>query len=587
MDGPRPLAFVSRAESLSRLPAESRVLPIAPEVTVPRRREVASRPEDLLSPEDEATIERAAQRAASEWYKDQTRDAFLWRGVDLAECFSASLTFSIRDLVKTSLVLERVLDREAPTAVVVDALPFGEGFRAYPYFDALLPLAVVRARERGLSCEVLRQDVGKADDESESSLARAYLRVAARRALSILRTARPLVALGPYPEFYTPVAAAWKGGGEATVAVVTIGQPVRAVPKAHFFVATLDAFGSASEHRESEQFLQESVATLERIGPPTAFGELPPDLWDPLKMELRSRFRRHLADLVAAGLAFDDGLDRASHVLLMETASPLARAFARYALRRHVPVTVMQHGILAGTLSYRQTEADRIAAWGPADAAWFRQNLARPVLAEGTGCPRYDALLDASTRRLPAAVARIHTATDVVMFASQPFVQDRARRSPWTRAAALRDVLEATRRVEEFHLIIKWHPAEHPEPVSASGSARGRVNAVQRADTFALLLRSRVVLAISSTVALEAMYLGRPVVFLGPSDPESAFHPTEEGGGLRALSADELVKHLRALLGDPSYRKRVVDGQHAFLARSYAPMDGRAAERVADFLRGR
>src|SRR5256712_5868013 len=82
------------------------------------------------------------------------------------------------------------------------------------------------------------------------------------------------------------------------------------------------------------------------------------------------------------------------------------------------------------------------------------------------------------------------------------------------------------------------------------------------------------------------MYLRRPFVFIGPPDPDSPFHPPEQGGGCRAETAADLSSILDRLLGDPGHYNRVLDGQAAFLARFYAPLDGRAAARVVGLLRG-
>ena len=92
-------------------------------------------------------------------------------------------------------------------------------------------------------------------------------------------------------------------------------------------------------------------------------------------------------------------------------------------------------------------------------------------------------------------------------------------------------------------------------------------------------------LVISSTIALEAMLVGRPVVFLGPPDRDSPFHPPEDGGGIRVRTADELASVLRDLIQNPVALKKVLEGQETFLVEHYASLDGGAAERLATFLR--
>jgi hypothetical protein len=172
-----------------------------------------------------------------------------------------------------------------------------------------------------------------------------------------------------------------------------------------------------------------------------------------------------------------------------------------------IPATLLQHGVLAGTFSYGVADADRIAAWGLSDANWFREHLRPKIRVASTGSPRYDHLAQRNLKTAKDNLAVPTVRTPVVLFASQPFVQDRAGRSPWDRATIIESVLAVSRRLTAAKFIIKWHPAEQPE----AGIGEGVVQ-VHRGDTFALLRQAAAVLVISSTVALEAMFLDRPVI---------------------------------------------------------------------------
>jgi hypothetical protein len=585
MVGPRSLALVAQGATVEQVPAESRVLPLEPTVRVDSKRRVANSPEDLLRPEDAAIVEKATERWASEWWRGTDSAVFEWYGVNLAECLSFAATFVVRDLFKTSIILDRLIERERPDAIFCDVPPPNGAFRPYPHLDAIGSLAAARSAAIGLRFEGLQGPRMVPKAPSTSALTHAYLYFASRRALSILQEGRPLVALGPYREFYEPVAAAWRKGRESMVVVTPSRLPVRAVPRANLFVATLDAFGSGGARDELERFLGRVMATADDMAPPPGLGDDATGLWESLRAEIRVRIRSDLRDLGAIGLAFEDGLDRASHLLLVETTSPLAKATVRFARRKGIAATVIQHGILASASVYRQTDADRVAAWGPADVGWFQQNLGSSVIVKSTGSPRYDGLRLGRPRRLPAALARLDGGTTLVVFASQPFVQDHALRSPWDRHTALQMVLESLKGRAGFVLAIKWHPAEQPEPLSLDRLVARRVVSVRRGDTFAILERSQVVLAVSSTVALEAMYLRRPVVFVGPADASSPFRPPEQRGGVRAETAADLSSILDKLLLDHEYYQSVLAGQAAFLDRYYAPLDGRAADRVVDLLR--
>lgn len=286
--------------------------------------------------------------------------------------------------------------------------------------------------------------------------------------------------------------------------------------------------------------------------------------------------------MAAMACGFERGLDRAEGALVLETESPQARAFVRYARHANVPVTVLQHGILAGAFTYGRTEGDRIAAWGPADAAWFRSRIGASVLVEPTGCPRFDRL---PAGRASRSLVDLPSDRPVVFYASQPLVQDRASRSAWDREDALRMALDAVAGLHGPLLVVKWHPSERAEPLPEG--TEGFARTVRGVDAMEVIQRSRVVLAVSSTVAFEAMLQERPVVFLGPADPTSPFHPPEDGGGRRALDSNALSTLLHALIEEGPAREAAIQGQREYLARNYAPLDGRAAERVVHLATGR
>lgn len=578
----RTLAFVARQVSVARLPAKALVLPVHPSVTGPADRLVAARPEALLSPDDGKAIESAVSHIVAEWWREAPDETFVWREVSLADCFSQELEYAIRDLVKSAVVLDRAIEVSSPDALATDLQATAGALPAYPYLHGLGSLLRSRAEERNVPCSFLGGLATPPPRRRASRVGRAYARIAAKAARVRLLSERPLVALGPHPEFHVPVAEAWNARGGVTIVVTPSRLPVRSVPRRGLFVLPLGSLLTVEDHSEVRAYVQASVAQVRTgsLGGPLVQRDA--DLTSLLRDHLVQRLGRDLGVLAAMGTAFDRGLERARGLVAVESGTPLAKAAIRYARRCGVPVTVVQHGVLAGAASYRRTEADRVAAWGPADAEWFRRALDPRVRVEPTGCPRYDGLAagkPASARKFRS----LPTGTRLAVFASQPFVPDRASRSPWERSGAIRMALEAGRATPGLRVVVKWHPSEAPEQLpDAQDDVLAR--SVRRARTLELLAGADVVLALSSTVALEAMFLRKPVVFLGPTDPTSPFQPPEEGAGLRARDAEELAGHLGRLLSDPVFRERVLRGQREFVRRHHGPLDGRSAERVANLL---
>ncbi len=574
------LAFIASPESLASVPADALVLPLAPGLPVSRERLLASRPEDVLNEDDPKRIANEADAIASTW--TQADQAWAWRGVDLAGCFTFGLRFAALDLIKTIRIVDACLGRAGDVTVVTDAPVAFDHFPPYPYLSALGPVLRTRAADRGFALRVL-PSVPPAAAPKPSRLSKAYSIVVTRQGLEKLLEPECVVALGPYPDVYRPLAQVRGRASHPTVVVSPKAAPVRASSRNSLYFVTLEACVDRAARQEAEAFGRRALAALPPRPPAnTATGEA--EVLRPiLQGHLRHLARENLPGMAILGEAFESVLGGIRGAVLVETVSPLGKAAVRFARRKHVQTTVIQHGVISGTFSYRETEGDRVAAWGPADAAWFRDNLGPATLVRETGSPRYDRLAGEDRRKEENLPTGWPQGKPVALYLSQPLVQDHALRSPWSRWNVLQMALSCTREDGPFRLVVKWHPSESPEPLP-SPEADALARSLHRANTITLLTHASVVLAVSSTAALEAMYLDRPVVFLGPPDP-GPFNPPEQGGGLRARDPPELADEVRDLLPGGARREATLSRQRDFLRRNYAPVDGRAAERVAELVR--
>jgi hypothetical protein len=579
------LAFIARPESIEALPADARILPLSPQVAIPSSRLVAPSPEALLQSADFGQIERDSRFLARDWWKGTNNEALAWRSVQLGECFENELLPVTRDLLKASLVMERAIDQESATALVTDVPPVNDEFPPYPYLYGIGSLLQAWAIRSNLSFSTLRAPAPKSQSHRRSLLVRAYVATAARQALRHLRAGHPLVVVGPYRAFYEPIARAWSESDGGTVAIGSSHAPLRARPSVRLYFAPLNAFVTARGKREIDAFLSSALDALSAARslvrdkvPAFEFVE------QALLADIRARLRRRLPDLASLGIAFERGLDRAAHVLLMDTYASMAKAAHRYAAAKGVVTTVLQHGVIADPEGYGRIEANRVAAWGPQDAAWFRANLPPSTRIEATGNPRYDSLASRSIHQHPAIVRGLPKDARVLMFASAPFGHQKAEYSPWGRHRLHNMVSEAAAAQNGTILVVKHHPSEPVETSFPITDENASIVEIRKGDTFALILLSRLVMTLESSVALEAMYLERPVVFVGPGLPGSPFHPPEDGGGLRALSVSELSDDLSRLLNEPPFRERVLEAQKAYLHEHFAPLDGRAAKRLVTFL---
>lgn len=573
------LAFIRSAESLDRLPAGCRVLPLRPGLPLPEDRRLADRPERLLAPDDLARVDRLSRSIFTGWRSLLPQDALSWHGVDLGVCFSYEVGLVGLDLAKTLVVLEKALEIVKPRQLLTDASATPSAFPPYPYLSGLGSVAQAVAEKEGFRFEAIRPATVPASPASPRGAARAYGALAGRRGAARLKKGPFVAAVGPHPDFYRPLARAWRAEGRAVMVLAPSRSPVRSSSKEGLFLANAGSLLAGEERDAVRAFV---TAATRRLA--DAAADLPAPIVAPLRAHLAARLNEWLGDIGELGAGFERGLERATGMILLETASPFARAAAEYARKAGVPRTVLQHGVIAEAFSYRLLEADRVAAWGPLDAEWFRRELPPRTRIMATGSPRYDGVHPDAAGMTEDPLPEVPASVPVVLFASQPFVQGRADASPWDRTALIDIVVETMRRGRGYRIVRKRHPAEEPDGLLPAED-EALAQRVHRRDTLALIRRCSVVLAVSSTVALEAMYLGRPVVFLGPPIPESPFRPPEDAAGLRAQSAEDLGRILGSLVSDTEYRGKVLAGQAAYLGRNYAPLDGHAAERVVALMK--
>ena len=585
MRSSRALAVVRSPESVRRIPQASWVLPLSPRVRAPPDRLVAHRPEDLLNEADFREIESRAREVAQGWWEATPPSAFTWRKLNVASCFTYELRFVARDVLKASWILKAAIERSGAGALVTDVPPLHDVIPPYPYMSAVGSILEDLASSSGLRLERLDATEAASRPPRSRALIKAYATVAARQAMPRLRAGRLIVGIGPFPDSYGPIAREWSKRQGSMVVASSIRAPLRANASVGLYFVPFEAFVSRDDRDEMQSFIAAAVnSTPAALPPHLRFDAL--DGWEKVFLgDVRRRLQRDLPILACLRVAFGRGLEKAARLLLMETLSPASKAAVACARDSGIPVVVLQHGVIANAAVHRETDAECIASWGTLDAAWFSSNLARSTRVEPTGNPRYDDLSVPRKRPVHPALRGIPAGSRILLFASSPFGHAVATDSLWNHDALQSAAVDAIRRIKEAYLLFKRHPAERPGPLPGTSSGSDeRVKEVVGGDTFSLIRASEVVLSMGSTVALEAMILDRPVIFLGPPHPDSPFHPPEDGGGLRALRGDDLGGFVSRLMADARFRAETLRGQREYLRRYYTPVDGHAADRVVEFL---
>jgi hypothetical protein len=139
-------------------------------------------------------------------------------------------------------------------------------------------------------------------------------------------------------------------------------------------------------------------------------------------------------------------------------------------------------------------------------------------------------------------------------------------------AEHLRTFLACCSTMPEIRPILRPHPSDQGGAAryrSAAAAAGIEAPVPTGEDPFHLILAADIVISHNSTTALDAMALERPVVHINMSGSPDLFRFVENGGALRATSADELRAALTTLR-EPDVRELQVRRQLAYSSRYYA-----------------
>jgi hypothetical protein len=147
--------------------------------------------------------------------------------------------------------------------------------------------------------------------------------------------------------------------------------------------------------------------------------------------------------------------------------------------------------------------------------------------------------------------------------------------------SVLSALADAVARMTGVHLAIKTHPAETPDAYSQLVHGRAHVSVLPANVPLApLLVASKVVVTVNSTVALDAGVLGIPALVIGLPNNLSPF--VAAGAMAGAATRSEIEPALGRILYDEEFRLQIEHSRAEYLQRFAIRSDGGAAARSAD-----
>ncbi len=274
---------------------------------------------------------------------------------------------------------------------------------------------------------------------------------------------------------------------------------------------------------------------------------------------------------------------RLAAIVLHEDVTPPVRALLAATRAAGVPSIHLPHGVyarerLVGADVHGVLHADLVAVGGSAQRAWFLSRGIAPDRIVVTGNPAWDRHCGVRRDAFPSLHLR---PGPVATIATSWIGADSAHRSHVERLharmtdAALGAVTRLRRTRPDLRLVLRPHPSapldSHAALMRRAAATGAAPDLIECGDGTALLAQTDVLVTLPSSIAVEAILLGTPVVSPGFE---------YEAGAVRSCDVDPeaVAAAMAAALDD-------ADGgfaarRAAFAAAYDGPADGRAGERV-------
>ena len=250
--------------------------------------------------------------------------------------------------------------------------------------------------------------------------------------------------------------------------------------------------------------------------------------------------------------------------------------------REGIPSIMLQHGLDCERYYLDEAYASDIAVWGKDRKDRYNsESKWKPHSIEVVGCPDFDHF------RLPE---HIDTSGSYWLWVTRPHISERCyapSRRPEEGLEIFKSLLEALSLMPNERLIIKPHPFDYWGIYSdyiASSNVADRVE-LSSSNIHDLIPKASVVISEDSTAGLEAMFYGKVVLHAHFAETKPTMRFLEYGAALPGYSTEMILDSLKQIQhlsqGD---KRKILQGQQAFLTNHAGPCDGQSTSRFCSFI---
>jgi hypothetical protein len=279
-------------------------------------------------------------------------------------------------------------------------------------------------------------------------------------------------------------------------------------------------------------------------------------------------------------------IERPSLLVVVDETGLVGKAVALQGRHLGIPTLNVQHGVRTDSPWIEDQLFDRFAVFGPTTSEVFLQRGNDPSIFVPTGAPRYDRLFrrrGLKSRQQVAAELGLDASRPIVTFASQ---HAWGRMTPTVKRETLLALLRACRQAG-VQLVVKLrHGQPDYVPVEAMRDPGWEhVKVAIEYDLYNLLNASDVVATAYSTVGMEAVALGKPLLIVNLTGQPDPIPYVEEGVALGVYQPDRVSAAMSHLLTTGQPHRDWAQRRQDFIRRHLTSDDGRSAERLAHLMR--
>lgn len=328
------------------------------------------------------------------------------------------------------------------------------------------------------------------------------------------------------------------------------------------------------------------------------------NLWNIARDELERTFLLALQNIVKY-IELSKEIMKVEHPDIMVIAnelSPLNKALVVACNLRGTPVLAVQHGVIIAVKdvliyypsihedlnekpSKRFTFPQKFAVYGECTKEVLVKEIGYPFEERIviTGQPKYDVLAKAGEifdRERFCADWDINPDKKIVLIGSQTF------HIAGNKDIFFRTIFHALKEDPQIQMVIKPHPTEQEEWHKELKKEMD-VNAVllpRKANTIEALYACDALMTFYSTIALEAMMLGKPVITVNLTNQPDPVPYAQSGAAFGVYKTEDIAPAVREVLENPETRKQLEIGRQEYLYKQFYKLDGQATRRVVELV---